>query len=213
MGEMTTRPITIEEYKNIITLIREGFTYEVPEYETIVRNVRGKEIKNRKLILFRKKKFRPNPQIALALQLEANIGLRISDILRLKVKSFKGGKIQITEKKTGELQYRDINQTVYNAINEYALERGLTKEDNLFSITTKAVHKQLKIVTDYLDLINVSTHSFRKMYATMQYELNGRDAILVKDLLNHSSMATTEKYVRLNQKKINEASEKYCIMI
>lgn len=213
MGEMVTRPITLEEYKTIITLIRDGFTYKEPEYEITERNVNGKEIKKKRLVGYKERKFRPNPQIALALQLEANIGLRISDILSMKVKSFRGGKIQIKEKKTGELQYRNINQTVYNTINEYALEKGLKKDDNLFNITTKAVHKQLKIVCDYLDLINVSTHSFRKMYATMQYELNGRDAILVKDLLNHSSMAITEKYVRLNQKKIDEASESYCVMI
>ena len=100
---------------------------------------------------------------------------------------------------------------ITNMIMEYALENNIKKSDNLFKITPRAVQKQLKIICDYLELENISTHSFRKMYATNQYEANNNNIELVKELLNHSSIATTQRYIRVSQKEINKASSSYFI--
>ena len=94
---------------------------------------------------------------------------------------------------------------------EYALENKLDKDDKLFKIGVRAVQKQLKIVTEYLGLTNISTHSFRKLFATMQYELNENNLELVKELLNHSSIATTQRYIRVSQQAINKASKNFYI--
>ena len=80
----TTRPLEIEEYKQIIELLETGFTYA---------DDRGQHI------------FRPNNQVKLACILEANLGLRISDIIRLTPNNIKGNKLSITEKKTNKLQW------------------------------------------------------------------------------------------------------------
>lgn len=188
--KFTTRPLEIEEYKNIMELLNNGFKY----------TLEGKE-----------KVFRPNTQIALILSLQANMGLRIGDILSLKLSSFKGNRLQIREDKTDKLQYREINPAITNMVMEYALENNIKKNDDLFKITPRAVQKQLKIICDYLALENVSTHSFRKMYATIQYEANNNNIELVKELLNHSSIATTQRYIRVSQKEINKASKSYFI--
>ena len=188
--KFTTRPLEMEEYKNIMELLNNGFKY----------TLEGKE-----------KTFRPNTQIALILSLQANMGLRIGDILSLKLSSFKGNKLQIREDKTDKLQYREINPAITNMIMEYALENNIKKSDDLFKITPRAVQKQLKIICDYLELENISTHSFRKMYATNQYEANNNNIELVKELLNHSSIATTQRYIRVSQKEINKASSSYFI--
>lgn len=74
---MATRPIEIDEYKKIMELLHTGFTYSENGVE---------------------KRFRKNPKVALALMLEANLGLRISDILRLKIGNFKGNMLEINEK-------------------------------------------------------------------------------------------------------------------
>lgn len=76
---MATRPLEMEEYKKIMELLNNGFTYLENGKERIMN---------------------PNPQTAMALMLEANLGLRISDVLRLKVGSFKRDKLEIREKKT-----------------------------------------------------------------------------------------------------------------
>ncbi|AAK80757.1 site-specific recombinase XerD [Clostridium acetobutylicum] len=58
-------------------------------------------------------------------------------------------------------------------------------------LSVRAIQKALKIVTDYLGLEYISTHSFRKLYAVTAYEANGNNIELVKELLNHTSIATT----------------------
>lgn len=189
---MTTRPLELNEYKEIIKLMIEGFTYEVE----------GK-----------KKVFRPNYQVALALQLQASLGLRIGDVLDLKLKNFKNGKLEIREDKTDKLQYREINSSIINAVYNYAIENNLKQDDNLFNIGVRAVQKQLKIVTNYLGLENIGTHSFRKLYAVTAYENNNNNIELVKELLNHTSIATTQRYIRISQQVINEASKNINFMI
>ncbi len=72
-------------------------------------------------------------------------------------------------------------------------ENGLRLNDNLLDIGIRNVQQQLKIITNYLGLENISTHSFRKLYATLQYEKSNGNIELIKELLNHTSIATTPK--------------------
>ncbi len=179
---MTSRPLEIAEYREIISLMLNGF---ITEKDGV---------------------FKPNKQAALALQLEASLGLRIGDILALRLHNFKNGKLVRVEDKTNKLQYRDINRTVYGHIMDYAIDNSLTPADKLFNISVRTVQKRLKTAVDYLGLGNISTHSFRKMYATFAYEENGNNLELVKELLNHTSIATTQRYIRVLQQAINAAS-------
>jgi integrase len=183
---MQTRPLDFTEYKDIINLFISGFEYTDKD---------GK-----------KRIFRPNRQISLALQMEASLGLRIGDVLDLKVSNFKNGKLEIREEKTNKLQYRDINPAVYNAIMDYAIENKLAMKDNIFNIGVRVVQKQLQIICNHLQLNNISTHSFRKMFATTAFEQNNHNLELVKEMLNHSTIAITDRYIRVSQKAINEAS-------
>jgi len=179
---MATRPLELSEYRQIMELMLTGFVKKSG-------NV-----------------FHPNRQIAFALLLESNLGLRIGDILNLRVNSFRSGKLELREKKTDKLQYRDINPDVYNYVMDYIIDKGLSKTDKLFDITVRSVQRQLKIAVDYLELENIGTHSFRKMFATTVYEDNGRDIGLLKEVLNHASIATTQRYIRISQAAINQAS-------
>ena len=147
------------------------------------------------------KRFRKNPKVALALMLEA----------RLKIGNFKGNMLEINEKKTGKLQYRPVNKNIIESINEHARKYNLKSNDYLVNIKTKAIQKQLRIICKHLNLYNISTHSFRKLYATTQFEKSNNNLELVKELLNHSSVATTQRYIRVTQQAINEASENFFI--
>ena len=179
---MAMRPLEPDEFKQIITLVLEGFTTSTGA------------------------KFRPNKQVALILQLQASLGLRIGDVMGLQVKNFRNGKLENVEAKTGKLQYRSINPAVIEAVKEYAGEKGLAPEDKLFDISIRAVQKQLTLVTEHLGLEYIGTHSFRKMFATMVYQMNGNDIELLKELLNHTCISTTQRYIRVNQSAINAAS-------
>lgn len=179
---MTMRVLEVSEYRQIIGLLLNGFTTNTGAT------------------------FRPNKQIALIFQLQASLGLRINDVLGLRVNSFRNGKLETREKKTGKLQYRDINPAVTDCVKDYAITNKLGQMDNLFNIKERAVQKQLSIITDYLGLENIGTHSFRKMYATTVYEESGHNIELLKELLNHTSIATTQRYIRTTQEAINKAS-------
>ena len=190
---MRTRPITVEEFTTIIKTIKEGFTY--------VDN--GKE-----------KKFRANNRMAFALQLEAHLGIRIGDVLLLTRNSFKangrgGYMIDIIEEKTGKPRTFDIPTDLYNVINLYADDNELGKHDLLFNIKVRGLQKNLKIVTTYLGLDNVCTHSFRKFYAMRMFENNDYNFEIVRELLQHSNVAVTQKYLGVTSKQVKNAIDNH----
>ena len=186
---MTTRPLAENEYRQIIKLLIYGFQADGGERR------------------------QPNPQIAMALQLQASLGLRIGDVLALRVNNFRNGKLEMMEKKTKKIQYRDVNPAVIDLVKDYALKEGLTPEAQIFNVGVRAVQLQLKFAVDYLGLEYISTHSFRKMYATRAYSDSGNDIKLVKDLLNHATIATTEKYIRVNQFQVDRVSRSMNFLI
>ena len=85
------------------------------------------------------------------------------------------------------------------------MEHGKGKDDFLFTIKERAVQKQLAIVCDYLGLERVSTHSFRKSFATTAYENSGYNIELVRQLLQHSNTATTQRYIGVAQRELENA--------
>ena len=161
--------------------------------------------------------FRPNPRIATALVLEANLGLRISDILRLKLSDIvldgERYRLDIIEQKTGKKRTFTVPMGIYNYIKAYCFDKGIGADDIIFPITERAVQKYLKSVCDYLGFENVSTHSFRKFYATNIYNQSGYNIALVQTLLQHSSSAVTQKYIGIQPKEIEQAIEKHMMLL
>ena len=179
-----TVALTVDQYKEIIHTMKEGFAGA-----------------------------RPNPRIATALMLEANLGLRISDILRLRLSDIvKDGdryRLSIIEKKTGKARVFTVPLPLYNFIRLYCIDNGITAETVLFPLTERAIQKQLKTVCDYLNIPGISTHSFRKYYATEIYTHSGYNIALVQQLLQHSSTAVTQRYIGIQQKEIETAIENH----
>ena len=180
------RPLEYDEYMTIITLCQKGFTYK-DEYG--VKHI-----------------FRPNKQLAMTFMLQANLGLRISDVLKLKPSTFKNDKLEVIEKKTGKLQYRTINRNLKELIYEYALENNIKSNDYLIQVKVRAIQKQLSIIANYLNLTNISSHSFRKLFGVTVYNKTNGNIELLKELFNHSSISTTQRYIKVSQKQIDEVS-------
>jgi len=187
---MLTRAVEIDEYRKIMKLLHKGFKYLENGQEKI---------------------FRKNERIALALMLEANLGLKITDILKLKVSNFKGNTLEIENKKTGQLQSRPINKNIVEVVQEYVEYRTLLEDDYLIDIRVKTIQKQLRIICKYLGLENISTNSFRKLFATTQFKNNNYNLEIVKELLNHSSIETTQKYIGASKQPVDEAYENFYI--
>lgn len=175
-----TIALTTDQYKEIIQTMKEGFCG-----------------------------CRPNERIATALVLEGNLGLRISDILSLRlcdiVMDGDRYRLEIVEQKTGKKRIFTVPLVIQQYVENYCLRNGIRREERIFPITERAVQKQLKIVCDYLGYEGISTHSFRKWYATEIYKSNGCDIALVQRLLQHSSAATTQRYIGIEPQRIEEA--------
>ena len=184
MANKTTVALTQEQYTEIITTIRKGGAG-----------------------------FRPNDRIATCLVLEANLGLRIEDILRLRLSDIvKDGaryRLDITEKKTQKKRTFTVPFMIYQFMQIYCLENNISEDDIMFPITERAVQKHLQKVTDYLEYENIGTHSFRKFFATEIYKDNDYNIVLVQKLLQHSSVAVTQRYIGISGKEVEEALQKH----
>ena len=177
-----TKALTTEQYKEIIQTMREGFCG-----------------------------CRPNERIATALVLEGNLGLRISDIVKLRlcdvVRDGDRYRLEITEQKTGKRRVFTVPLVIQQYMENYCLRNHISREQPMFPITQRAIQKQLAIVCDYLGYEGISTHSFSKWYATEIYRNNGYDIALVQRLLQHSSAATTQRYIGIEPQRIERAIE------
>lgn len=171
-------------------------------------------LKQKNLILSKLQGFcgcRPNERIATALVLEGNLGLRISDILSLRLSDIvRDGdryRLEITERKTKKKRVFTVPLVIQQYIENYCLRNGIGKNEKIFDLTERAISKQLALVCDYLGFEGIGTHSFRKWYATEIYKNNGYDITLVQRLLQHSSAAITQRYIGIEPQRIEEAIE------
>lgn len=153
--------------------------------------------------------FRANPRIAAALQLEANLGLRIGDILQLRlvdiIRDAGRYRLNIVEEKTGKPRTFTVPAEVYSWLRDYADANGIAKDQRLFPLTVRQVQKHLQVVCKYLEIENVSTHSFRKFLATNVYENSGHNIALVQTILQHSSPTITRRYIGISTDEVEKA--------
>ena len=175
-----TKALTTEQYKEIIQTMKEGFCG-----------------------------CRPNERVATALVLEGNLGLRLSDIVKLRLCDIVSDgdryRLEIVEQKTGKSRVFTVPLVIQQYIENYCLRNGIRRDERIFPLTERAIQKQLKIVCDYLGFEGISTHSFRKWYATEIYKNSGYDIALVQRLLQHSSAATTQRYIGMEPQRIEKA--------
>ena len=137
--------------------------------------------------------------------------MRIGDILRLRladiVKDGTRYRLNITEEKTGKKRTFSVPEEVYRFFCDYATTHRIKPTELLFPIKVRVVQRNLQMVCDMLGYQNISTHSFRKWYATEIYKSNGFDIALIQRLLQHSSAAVKQRYVGIEPQRIERAIE------
>ena len=135
--------------------------------------------------------FRANDRIATALVLEANLGLRIGDILKLRLQDIvlDGGRyrLDITEEKTQKKRIFTVPQPIYQYLRVYCIDHDIKTDQTIFPITERTIQKYLAKVTSELDVNN-------------NYNI-----ILVQQLLQHSSAAITQRYIGISSKELEDA--------
>ena len=180
MAGKTTVACTEEQYVTIITVMFEGID-----------------------------SIRPNPRIATILEIEANTGLRIGDVLMLRrgsiIRDGNRYRFDIVEHKTKKKRTFTVPDPVYRFIEEYCIMAGIHDGELIFPITVRAVQKHLQSICEHLggDYANISSHSFRKRFASEAYFKSGKDIELVRHLLQHSSVTVTSRYIGIPDERID----------
>lgn len=145
-----------------------------------------------------------------------NTGLRISDLLPIKVKDIfsNSGEYRdyliLNEKKTGKEKKIKLNNALRKAINEFVKVQKLTSESYLFSspkgehIRRIQAYRVLKEAADVCGIENFGTHSLRKTWGYWTYKMSKYNIGLIMDTFNHSSQSITLRYIGVNQDQKDE---------
>lgn len=132
-----------------------------------------------------------------------NTGLRIGDILNLKVSDVKGkSHIIIKEQKTGKTKRLLINPQLEQEISKHIT--GMNSDEYLFAtrgenkpITRIQAYRILNNAADMVGLSEIGTHTMRKTFGYWHYQ-QYKDVAVLQEIFNHSAPSITLRYIGIN---------------
>jgi integrase len=140
-----------------------------------------------------------------------NSGLRISDILPLKVGHLRGKQsLTLREEKTGKSKTFRFNSAILSAIKELIPENA-AEHDYAFAsrkgdapITRIQAYRILNEAAVRCGIADqIGCHTLRKTFGYHAYK-SGVDLALLQSIFNHSAQSVTLRYVGITQDTIND---------
>ena len=172
------------------------------------------DLKNIKSI---KKLLSDNPRDRLLFIMGINSGLRVQDILSLKigdVKSCKvGDRIAVKEKKTGKENVFIMNKEIFAALQDHFTSIELvdghflykSRKGKNYPLTTYAVTQMVQRWCDAVNLSgNYGAHTLRKTWCYHQRKTFGVSWEVLAKRLNHSSPSITRRYLGVQEEEVEE---------
>lgn len=159
-----------------------------------------------------------------------NVGLRISDILKLKVRDLTKSNTKapkdyviITEIKTRKIKKFYIGDIVKKVIENYMKENNNPGFDTYIFLSKKGVNRPItrqqayRIINNAAELLGIverndkgnlihgeiGTHTLRKTFGYHSFK-NGTSLELLMDLFNHSSKTQTLRYIGITEDQKKE---------
>lgn len=180
-----------------------------------VKPIKDKEMLN----LFGKelKKGKHGKRDYLIMAIGIKTGLRISDILNLKVSDVKNKtRTEIIEIKTGKKRTLHL-KSLTSSIIEYLNEEYNSQSEWLFPsptdcsrhLASQQYYKILQKVADNLGLDYIGTHTLRKTFSYFFLKQNKGDIVTLMKILNHSSQAITLRYAGIEEEDIQAKLEDF----
>lgn len=145
-----------------------------------------------------------------------NTGLRISDILKLKVGDLKGSHISMREMKTGKQKRIQITAALKRDLrwfnenredDEYLLK---SRQGKNRPIGRSIAYKILSGAAAEFGLDEIGTHTLRKTYGYHMY-MQTKNIALLMEIFNHSSEKVTLRYIGVNQDAMDKAMTRFKI--
>ncbi|MEG0229357.1 MAG: tyrosine-type recombinase/integrase, partial [Oscillospiraceae bacterium] len=149
------------------------------------------------------------------LTLFLNCGMRLSELVGINLEDIKDNTLKLLGKGNKE-RIIYLNEQCINTIEEYSKIRPKdTKEKNALFISKKGARlskrRVQEIVTYNLEangLNGYSTHKLRHTAATLLYQYGNVDINILKELLGHENLGTTQIYTHISNKQLEDASLK-----
>lgn len=147
-----------------------------------------------------------------------NCGLRLSELVGLNVSDIRPDRTARVVGKGNKERIIYLNDACINAIEAYLKVRpadGLKDRNALFISNQKkrlsSVSVQ-KLVYKYLEKIGLdsqgySCHKLRHTAATLMYQHGNVDIRVLKEILGHENLGTTEIYTHLNSEQMEDAAK------
>jgi integrase len=145
-----------------------------------------------------------------------NTGLRISDLLSLRVGDVRGkSHIVITEQKTGKLKRFKINNELQQHISKFTIDKNTAAylfqsrrgQDRIHRVQA---WKILNAAAQEVGLSEIGTHTLRKTFGYHFYQ-KYKDVAVLQQIFNHSSPAVTMRYIGINQDIMDEAVDGFSL--
>ena len=145
-----------------------------------------------------------------------NSGLRISDLLKLKVSDVMDehnvlkDRINLREQKTGKVKEFPLGATTVKALKEYLGTREVSPEAVLFpsrkgggALTRQQAYNILNDAARAIGIKEqIGTHTLRKTFGYWAYKA-GVDITRIQKLLNHSSPSITLAYIGITRDELD----------
>jgi integrase len=164
-----------------------------------------------------KKLLSDNPRDLLLFTMGVNNGLRVGDLLKVKMDDIIGLKpgqfITIRENKTGKDNILMVNNAVFRALANYLARRNPGDPEYVFysrktkkPLTIQAVNALVKKWTGTINLTgNYGAHTLRKTFGYIQRTKYGVGFEILARRFNQSSPSITMRYLGLTSDEVNEA--------
>ena len=140
-----------------------------------------------------------------------NTGLRISDILKLKVEDLEHDSISLVESKTNKKRAIKLNHNVKTAY-KLLKDRNPNIDGFVFLSNQNTVYSRQYVNRKLKDMfgsksLSISTHSLRKTFGRQVWVNNGESEkalLYLSELFNHSSPAITKRYLGIRQEELDD---------
>lgn len=145
-----------------------------------------------------------------------NTGLRISDILKLKVKDVSSDYISMREQKTGKQKRIILTPSLKRILKKYIAEKDpseyliRSRKGENKPIGRSMAYRILNDAARHVRLNEIGTHTLRKTFGYHFYQQT-KDVAMLQELFNHHSPKVTLRYIGVNQDSLDKAILKFKI--
>lgn len=145
-------------------------------------------------------KRRGNKRLYLILETLASTGMRVSELAYVTMEAVRTGTIEVNNK--GKIRKVLITKKLQTQLTNYYRENGI-EEGIIFRTRTGKLIDRTNIWKEMKNLCEaagvekskVYPHSLRKLFARSLYKIQ-KDIAIIADILGHSNIETTRRYVR-----------------